>query len=221
MLALIITVSIITVVPKNYIPSWAAQSENVFYKGNPDNKGVSLMFNVYWGTKETGEILDILAEKEVKATFFLGGSWADDNTAMINRIKDEGHEIGNHGYFHKDHTKLSREKNIEEIKLTGELIEKVSGYKVTLFAPPSGAYNRATVAVASELGYKVIMWSKDTIDWKDKDKDICYTRAVKNPAYGDMILMHPMEHTVKALPEIIDFYRQNEYNILTVSQNIA
>ena len=221
MVVLVVMVSLVTVVPKSYIPSWAVASENVIYRGNTNNKNISLMFNVYWGSDEVEQILDILTEKEVKATFFLGGSWADDNNDLILKIYEQGYEIGNHGYFHKDHTKISKEKNIQEISLTSELIEKICGNKVTLFAPPSGAYNKAMVNVCNDLGYKVIMWSKDTIDWRDKDENLCYNRAIKNPANGDLILMHPMVHTVKALPKIIDFYKQNGYNIVTVSENIA
>jgi len=221
MLVLIVLVSLVTVVPASYVPSWAQNQDNVIYKGNTENKNISLMFNVYWGSAQVEQILDILKEKQVKATFFLGGCWADDNTEIIKRIYEEGNELANHGYFHKDHTKLSKEKNIEEISLTSEFIEKVCGVKPVLFAPPSGAYNKTTVLVCQELGYKMIMWSKDTIDWRDKDENLCYSRAVKNPSNGDLILMHPMEDTVKALPKIIDFYKQNGYNIVTVSENIA
>jgi len=221
MLVLIVLVSLVTVVPASYVPSWAQNQDNVIYKGNTENKNISLMFNVYWGSAQVEQILDILKEKEVKATFFLGGCWADDNTEIVKRIYEEGNELANHGYFHKDHTKISKEKNIEEISLTSEFIEKVCGVKPVLFAPPSGAYNKTTVLVCQELGYKMIMWSKDTIDWRDKDEKLCYSRAVKNPSNGDLILMHPMEDTVKALPKIIDFYKQNGYNIVTVSKNIA
>jgi peptidoglycan/xylan/chitin deacetylase (PgdA/CDA1 family) len=221
MIVLIVLVSLVSVVPANYIPSWAINEGNVIYRGNIEKKNISLMFNVYWGSEQVEDILDILKDNEIKATFFIGGCWADDNNSIIQRMKDEGQEIGNHGYFHKDHTKLSNAKNSEEITLTGSLIEKICGTVPTLFAPPSGAYNKTTVNICSELGYKVIMWSKDTIDWRDKDAEICYSRAVKNPANGDLILMHPMEHTVKALQKIIDFYKQNGYNIVTVSENIA
>lgn len=221
MVALILLVSFITVVPSGYVPSWAAVGGNVIYRGNTENKNITLMFNVYWGTDEVNQILDILQQKEVKATFFIGGSWADDNTQTLKKIAESGNEIGTHGYFHKDCTKLSREKNIEEIKLSSDLIEKITGIRPNLFAPPSGAYNKNTVSLCNELGYKLIMWSKDTIDWRDKDENICYSRAVKNPSNGDLILMHPMAHTVKALSKIIDFYKQNGYNIVTVSKNIA
>ena len=70
-----------------------------------ETNGVSLMFNVYWGTEEVYRILDILQSREAKATFFIGGCWADDNVECLRAIYSAGHEIGNHGYFHKDHSK--------------------------------------------------------------------------------------------------------------------
>jgi peptidoglycan/xylan/chitin deacetylase (PgdA/CDA1 family) len=64
------------------------------------------------------------------------------------------------------------------------------------------------------------MWSKDTIDWRDKDTAIIYKRATSNPENGDLILMHPKEHTLKVLPDIIDFYLGKGFNLVTVSENI-
>ena len=92
---------------------------------------------------------------------------------------------------------------------------------MNLFAPPSGAYNSTTIDVADELGYKTIMWSKDTIDWRDKDTDIIFQRATNNVTGGDLILMHPTEATLEALPKILDYYRSNNLTVCTVSQNIG
>jgi len=65
------------------------------------------------------------------------------------------------------------------------------------------------------------MWSKDTIDWRDKDSELCYSRATKNAKSGELILMHPTEHTLKALPNIINYYKENNFTITTVSDNIS
>ncbi|MBQ0099193.1 MAG: polysaccharide deacetylase family protein, partial [Firmicutes bacterium] len=121
---------------------------------------------------------------------------------------------------HKDHTKLSKENNRKEIENCGKIVEAFTGEKPTLFAPPSGAFNNDTLLVASELNYKVIMWSKDTIDWRDSDKDLIYKRATNNYKNGDLILMHPKKHTLEILPKIIDFYLEKGYNLVTVSENI-
>lgn len=194
--------------------------DRVYYHGNSEN-GVSLMFNVYWGTEEVYKILDILDGYEAKATFFLGGSWADDNSDCVKEIVARGHEIGSHGYFHREHDKLSYEGNFSEIKTSVDFLSLVSGQKVTLFAPPSGAYNENTVNAAEQLGLKTVLWTKDTIDWRDKDAELCFRRATKDAKGGDLILMHPMAHTAEALPKILEYYRVNGLKPIPVGENIA
>ena len=92
---------------------------------------------------------------------------------------------------------------------------------MNLFAPPSGAYNKITVSAALNLGYKTIMWTRDTIDWRDHDENVIYNRAIKNASGGDLILMHPTQATAKALPKIIDTLQARGFNLTTVSQNLG
>ena len=87
--------------------------------------------------------------------------------------------------------------------------------------PPSGSYGLQTLEAAEFLGYTTIMWSKDTIDWRDKDSNLIYKRATKNMQNGDIILMHPTECTKLALSDIILEYQKNGFSLVTVSQNIA
>ena len=182
--------------------------------------GVSLMFNVYWGTEEVYRILDILHEYDAKATFFIGGCWADDNVDCLKDIHAAGHEIGNHGYFHKDHDKLNFMDNQKEIGNCNRFIELTLGEVPTLFAPPSGAYNDSTLQAAEALKMKTILWSKDTIDWRDKNAAVIYTRATKNIKNGDFVLMHPMQATADALPDILKYYENNHLKTVTVSENL-
>ena len=207
-------------IPEKIVPISGADSVQAIYNGNRQNPNVSLMFNVYENTNIVNGILDELKIKGVKATFFVGGCWADDNGETLVRIVQEGHEIGNHGYFHKDHKKLDKQSNQDEIRLTGEIVEALCGVKPTLFAPPSGSFSATTLEVATELNYKVIMWSKDTIDWRDNDVNIIYNRATKNLENGDFILMHPKAHTLKALPKIIEYYKSVGFSVVTVSESL-
>lgn len=194
--------------------------DRVHYRGASAD-GVSLMFNVYWGTQEVEGILEVLAEYDAKATFFIGGSWADDNTACVRKIVEAGHEVGSHGYFHRDHTTLGYEGNVEEISHSIQFLELAAGVPVTLFAPPSGAYDEDTVNAAESLGLRTIMWSRDTIDWRDKDEETCYLRATNDLEAGEFILMHPMEHTLKALPRILEYCNTHSLRPITVSENLA
>ena len=182
--------------------------------------GISLMFNVYWGTDEVYRILDILSAHEAKATFFIGGCWADDNVDCLRAIYAAGHEIGNHGYFHKDQDKLSLLENQKEISQCNRFIELSIGVKPTLFAPPSGAYNDNTLEAAKALGMTTVLWSKDTIDWRDKNAAVIYSRATKNIKLGDFVLMHPMKETADALNDILKFYETQGLKAVTVSGNL-
>ena len=221
LVAIFVSVSAFMFIPENILPISGENSISAIYNGDRQKRRVSLMFNVYENTGIVNDILDELNENGAKATFFVGGCWADDNQKTLIRIVGEGHEIANHGYFHKDHKKLTEEQNEQEISLTGQVVEALCGVKPTLFAPPSGSFSDTTLSVANSLNYKVIMWSKDTIDWRDKDVDLIVKRATKNPANGDLVLMHPKTHTVQALPKIIDFYVEMGYRLVTVSENIS
>ena len=222
----IITVVILAVLSVSYIPQQVAQTTTInalkpIYNGNRQTSTVSLMFNVYENTQVVNGIIDILDSRNLKATFFVGGCWADDNGQTLNKMVESGHEIANHGYFHKDHKKLSYTANLEEIKLTGAIVKALCGVQTTLFAPPSGSYNSDTLLCANDLGYKVIMWSKDTIDWRDSDVSLIVKRATQTVTNGDLILMHPKPHSLQALPEILDYFAKIGLEQVKVSQNIS
>ncbi|MBD5584238.1 MAG: polysaccharide deacetylase family protein [Clostridia bacterium] len=197
------------------------ENTNLYYNGNEDSGEVGLTFNVYENTENVMKILDILDEYEAKATFFIGGSWADDNVDCVREIFNRGHELGSHGYFHKDHAKMSFEANLEEIRPSVKLLEMICGKKVELFAPPSGAFSENTLSACAELQMKVIMWSRDTIDWRDKDENLILKRATENLKAGEFILMHPKDVTVKTLPKILNYIRENDLKAVNISQMLG
>lgn len=187
--------------PQSTFP--VSASKVPIYKGTSDTK-VSLMINVYWGTEYVEPMLDVLDSYEIKTTFFLGGSWVEKNHGVAREIVERGHEIGNHGYFHKDHKKISKSTNKSEIESCHKIVKAVLGVEMNLFAPPSGSFSADTLDIAEEIGYNTIMWSLDTIDWRDKDVSLIVKRATEKASGGDLILMHPTKETLEALPIIID-----------------
>ena len=218
--SVLIFVFAVSFVPNKITPIYGGESYSAIYNGNREKPRVSLMFNVYESAKTVSSIVDLLNAHNVKATFFVGGCWADDNGETLNKIVESGHEIGNHGYFHKDHKNLTYAENKEEIHLTGIVVKALCGAEPKLFAPPSGSFSNTTLSVACELGYSVIMWSKDTIDWRDANEELVFKRATNNLTNGDLILMHPKEHTLKALPRILDYAKNANLQCVTVSENI-
>lgn len=214
-LTLIAVLALICFLPDKTVSIVSGESYAPVYKGSEEKPQVCLNFNVYENAEIVNGILDVLAKYSVKATFFVGGCWADDNNDTLKRIVSEGHVLANHGYFHKNHKKLSEKENFSEIKNNHELVLAITGYKMNLFAPPSGAYSKITLKTAEKLGYRTIMWSKDTIDWRDSDVNLVYKRATEIQN-GDFILMHPKSHTLKALPKILDFYKEKGVAVVTV-----
>jgi probable sporulation protein (polysaccharide deacetylase family) len=190
------------------------------YKGNESKPIVALECNVVWGTEYIAPMLDILKEKDIRITFFIGGDWAKENPELLKRMAEEGHEIGNHGYSHQHHNNLDLDGNKKEILNTEKVIESILGVKTTLFAPPYGEFNKTTLQAADSLGYQTIMWSIDTIDWRRDGVDKILQRALKDPHNGALILMHPTKDTVAALPAIIEKLQTLGYRFGTVSDAI-
>ncbi|HCJ01783.1 MAG TPA: polysaccharide deacetylase [Clostridiales bacterium] len=220
---LITVITLLGVTVSSY--TFDGKTQNVsgyaIYKGNTDENNAGLMFNVYEGEENVMKILAILRKYTVKATFFIGGIWAEKNRDTVLEIALAGHEIGSHGYLHRDHSKMSIEQNKEEIAISASLLKNITGKQVTLFAPPSGAFNENTEAACRALGQKMILWSKDTIDWRDKEVSLLVKRATKNISKGDLVLMHPKDQTVSALPEIIEAYQAQGFSLVTVSEVIT
>jgi len=190
------------------------------YKVETDEKTISLMINVYEGEEIVLEYLKLFEKENIKVTFFIGGCWAAKNTELVKKIYDAGHEIGNHGYNHKLHTKLTSEQSQNEMMRTNSLIKKITGKSCSLFAPPSGDVNSTVVLDAKKCGMATIMWSADTIDWRDNDVDKIYNRVERNLTNGVLVLMHPKEATLQTLPSIILLAKAQGYQFKTVSEHI-
>lgn len=189
-----------------------------YYCGDAKQPQISLMINVYWGNEFIEPMLKVLKDEGVQTTFFVGGSWANKYSDLLQAIVNDGHEIANHGYNHKEHSKLSYEQNYNEINMCHEVVKGLTNIEMNLFAPPSGDFNKTTLQVASALKYKTIMWSKDTIDWRDKNTDLIIKRATNNIKGGDLILMHPTKNTLEALPEIIKICKAKGLDIVPVTK---
>jgi len=216
----IISISILTY-QGGVIGAFSSNNTQPIFCGKEHNNTISLMFNVYMGNEYVEQIINVLEKNNVKATFFVGGIWVEKNNDCFMKIYNSGNEIASHGYWHTDHSKLTDQQQINEINLTHELVRDLTGINMTLFAPPSGAYNKMTAQIAESLGYKTIMWSKDTIDWRDQDEELLYTRATNAAQAGDLILMHPTQATANCLDKIIKKYIELGLNIDTVSKNIS
>lgn len=192
------------------------QPQPIFH-GNPATPKIAFACNVFWGEEFLPTMLKTLDDNNIKITFFIGGSWAKRFPDVVTLLAERGHELGNHTYSHPHPNTLSKDKNKEQILRAEQLVMELTQLKTTLYAPPYGEYNDTVLSAATELGYKTIMWSIDTIDWQRPPSNIIINRVMKKINNGAIILIHPTESTAKALPELIQQLKSKGYTITTVS----
>ena len=191
------------------------------YRGNPEKPIISFMVNVAWGNEYLPSILNTLQKYNVKATFFLDGSWVSKNPREAKEIMERGHEIGNHAYSHPDLKQVSDYRVRSEITKTNNAIQKALGIKPKLFAPPSGSYDERAVQIAAREGMQTILWTLDTVDWRKPTPTQIKQRIIPHLSNGSLILMHPTESASKALPDLIKSAKTKGFQIGTVSDCLS
>ena len=208
----------LAVLPKVYSEPVLAEA---YRCGAADSDEVSLSFNVDWGEEYLPDILAVLAEKDVKATFFLTGRWCDNNPQLAADIVAAGHELGNHGYSHASPNASDEAEIVAEIERTAEAIRNAAGVDARLYAPPGGESEEHVLAAAKRAGCETVLWSVDTIDWQQPDADTVLQRVTTQLQGGAIILAHPTACTLEALPRIIEDARAKGYRFVTVSENLG
>jgi peptidoglycan/xylan/chitin deacetylase (PgdA/CDA1 family) len=190
-----------------------------------DQKVMALTINVDWGEEYISAILDALDKGKASATFFVTGRWAKKHPELLKSMASRGHQIENHGYSHPHPDHLSVGSNQEEIIKTERIIEGIIGRKTRFYAPPYGEKGVSGLRAADELGYQTILWTLDTVDWRGDSTAEIIAKRVLNPAIqfgikpnksGAIVLMHPKENTVKALPVILDQLTREGFVLQTI-----
>ena len=188
-------------------------AKSPYTQGTKKNSGyVALTCNVDlgWEDEYVISILETLKKEKVHITFNVTGKWAEKNKDLLLRIKNEGHEIGNHGYKHLDYATLSYDENYNQISTSKKIIEDALGEKTKFFQAPAGSFGTNTVKAAERLNYICFKWDVDTIDWQDRHNPEKIIERVKNKNIvdGSIVLMHPTDATTKCLDDIIEIIRQ-------------
>ncbi len=188
------------------------------YQGDENVKAMALTCNVFWGEEYIGQMLEILKEKNVKTTFFIGGTWAEKFPQLVKKISSQGHEIGSHGYSHPHPDNISLQKNLQDISKAEKIIFDITGKKPRLYAPPYGERGPAVLEAAHELGYRTVLWSIDTVDWQRPTPEVISKRVLSKMENGAIVLMHPTAPTINALPGIIDGLKEQGFQLITVGK---
>lgn len=189
------------------------------YKVDTDDKKISLTFDVAWGSNNIDDILNILDKHNAKATFFLVGSWVDDNKELVKKIHSKGHEIGNHSNTHSNTTVLSDQDIVEEIQLTTDKIQKITNQEVMLYRPPFGEVDNKTMEICKALGYQVVKWDIDSLDWKEIGTQHIIDRVIRNSQPGSIVLFHANVNGINYyLDDILTKLKQDNYDVVSVSE---
>lgn len=203
----------------SYITEEYEDDGTVVRSGRSGSGQMTFTCNVDWGEEIIPDMLEILEEKNVRVTFFVTGKWASKNTDLLRRMYLAGHEIESHGYGHRMCSQISEDELRSEIEKTEDAIREAIGVLPKYFAPPSGDFSAKTVEFCRENGYRMILWSADTIDWRDgSTADVIRQRILEKELDGAIVLMHPKEETVKALPGLIDEIRRRGIEPVKLSE---
>ena len=189
------------------------------YSVERPDKRLSVTFDATWGADQTKELLKILRDNGVKATFFLCGLWVEKYPEMVKAIAEEGHEIGNHSHTHPHMNNLSAEEIAHEILRTHQLIRELTGQSPTVFRPPYGEYNNKLIETARSCGYSTIIWDVDSLDWKNLSAAEMVNRIVRRVQPGSIILCHNAgKHTPQTIATLIPLLKKQGYEFTPVSQ---
>lgn len=179
-------------------------------------KYVALTFDDGPSGKYTRQLLDGLYDRGVQATFLLCGYRMRDYPDLTRRIYDEGHEIGYHGFTHKNMKTMSRREIAQELTDSQALLPE--GCRPVFLRPPGGCCSDAVRQVADARNLAILNWSVDPRDWATHDTAAVERSVLKNIKDGDIVLLHDMSaSSVQAALDIIDVLLEQEYEIVTVS----
>src|SRR6185436_18673025 len=201
------------------LTAWAAQRPQVpvspdeVVRGDRDRPWISLVFNAGAGYEPGTGILDTLAEKQVRTTFFIMGWWAERNPSLVQRI-GASHEVASHGHEVFDLTSVSDATVIADLERADEVIGGLIGRTTRPLWSPSAGYRNARVrTIAANLGYRPIYWTADSGDWQtDATPEGVSRRVLDNAVNGAIIVMHfessrTRTSTAVVLPTLIDTLR--------------
>jgi len=202
---------------------------DIFRQGTPHLPVVAITFDDGPDPSYTPQILDILKQYNVKATFFMVGRQVERHPEIARRIVAEGHEIGNHTYSHYNLFRAPPERIREEILEGERAIRAITGVKTALFRPPRGLYDENVMQVLRQKGYNLVLWSVSSEDWAEISTRDIVANIMRRAGPGDILLFHDSGNlirfergnrlnTVQALPLIIEGLQRQGYTFVTVTQ---
>lgn len=211
-----------TAVDQNNCPTGAAEFNSTYcndgtYALTADKSRIIITFDQGYENGYTSKILDTLKEKHVSAIFFLTGDYAKKEKALVKRMIDEGHVLGNHGMTHAKLPELSPEQLKEEVMSLHQYVLDEYGYEMQYFRYPCGEYSESTIEELKKLGYKTLFWSFAYVDWKTDSQpspDTGFKKLTDSAHGGEILLLHSVSSTnAQILGDVIDNLREKGFKV--------
>ncbi len=193
-----------------------------FSSVNVDGPYIAMTFDDGPSAKLTAKLLDLLAARHIKVTFFVIGENVVQHPELVQRAAREGHEIGNHSWSHPYLAKMSDEGVRQQLQKTDDAIKNADGTRPTLMRPPYGSLTaRQKKWIHDEFGYRIILWDVDPLDWKRPGPTVVCNRIVKETRSGSIVLSHDIHPgTIEAMPSTLDQLEAKGFKFVTVSELI-
>jgi peptidoglycan/xylan/chitin deacetylase (PgdA/CDA1 family) len=202
----------------------AALPRSWFAVNGPRNDNrVCLTFDDGPHPKHSLQVLDVLKEHKVSATFFVIGERARQYPEIIGRMAEEGHELGHHSFYHRDPASVSARQLIDEVRSTSALIREITGTTPVLFRPPHGKLTVRKMLRLWAADQSIVLWSADPKDYARQSADEVAEYIRSNPLRGgDIVLMHDnLPHAAAVLPILLASAAKDGFRFTTVSAGIA
>jgi peptidoglycan-N-acetylglucosamine deacetylase len=187
-----------------------------------DGPYIAMTFDDGPSAKLTPKLLDLLAARHIKATFFVIGENVAEHPEVVARAAQEGHEIGNHSWSHPNLGHMSDDGVRGQLRKTEDAIRSATGTRPTLMRPPYGSVTpRQKKWINEEFGYKIILWDVDPNDWKRPGPMVVCNRIMKETRAGSIVLSHDIHPgTIEAMPSTLEQLADKGFKFVTVSELI-
>ncbi|HVL38818.1 MAG TPA: polysaccharide deacetylase family protein [Fimbriimonadaceae bacterium] len=195
--------------------------DDILVHGNLHLKEIALTIDDGPRPETMREMLNILGREKVKATFFVVGKQVEQHPALVRRMMNEGHEVGNHTHSHPRLAGLDAEEIRREIVECNRAIREATGANSNLFRPPGMRYDDVVIDTAQSLRYVTIHWNVAARDFERHSPDWIAERVIRQTSPGSVILLHGHPDTVAALPTILSTLKSRGYRFVTVSQMLS
>jgi peptidoglycan-N-acetylglucosamine deacetylase len=201
----------------------APTKQNITFNSvHTDGPYIAMTFDDGPSATLTPKLLDLLAARHIKATFFVIGENVAEHPEIVERAAREGHEIGNHSWSHPNFGKMSEQSVRSQLQRTDDAIKNATGKRPTLMRPPYGSItDREKHWIHDEFGYQIILWDVDPYDWRRPGPAVVRNRILKETQPGSIVLSHDIHPgTIEAMPSTFDALEAKGFKFVTVSELI-